>query len=493
MNLLHLFKKRAVAVLFFSSFLIFSNTVLFDEGATNFPSVFHSVLDNGLELFVVENSAAPLADIHIAARCGAVSQSSSNAGLFHLYEHMLFKGNSKYENEAACTKAQNKMGAVDSNAYTSVDIVNYYFTVPSSQVKNGLEFWSLAVRTPKFDEKELKNEIEVVLSEINGNFSNPAYIRYRGLIKQLFPECPWALDAAGNPDVVKNATPQQMFSIQGEYYVPENSAVFVGGDVHHEEIYEAVKEIFGDWKRSKTPLKKIVPPSKNPFPSIKKCVFVDPGASDGLIQAGFYLRGPDGETDSADTYAADVWTSLCQNPESLFTKSLIAEKSLSIPASDYSAAYYNTARASGLIGMNVAMLNSDSSSPVKKSEAFLNLLQKKIIPAMTDKNQFFNDDSIKSVIRQLADARIYQLETSSDVLSELISSWSTCGSDYFFTYDDKIAGVTEDDVVSFVRKYILNKSGILIVSVSPNLWEKYSQEFKNAGFFQITSENNSWY
>ena len=55
--------------------------------ASSIPGLTHYVLDNGLELFVIENHNVPLATIQIAFRTGAISQDATNCGLFHLYEH----------------------------------------------------------------------------------------------------------------------------------------------------------------------------------------------------------------------------------------------------------------------------------------------------------------------------------------------------------------------------------------------------------------------
>ena len=156
--------------------------------STSIPGLYRYHLDNGLELFVAENDAAPLAYIEIAVRAGAVTQNPKNAGLFHLYEHMMFKGNERYENQEAFTEAGNEMGQIDQNGSTGIDRVNYFFTIPADLVRSGLEFWSYAVRTPKIDEIELENEKAVVLSEITGNFSDPARIRFAGLCKSLFPK-----------------------------------------------------------------------------------------------------------------------------------------------------------------------------------------------------------------------------------------------------------------------------------------------------------------
>lgn len=478
---------------FIFSILIFTfQFSVIHSQSTNLSGVYRYKLDNGLELFVAENSAAPLAYVEIAVRAGSVAHTPETAGFFHLYEHMLFKGNAKYANQVEFTEAMNKMGEIDHNGTTSIDRVNYFFTIPSSQVKNGLEFWSYAVRTPKLDEKELENEKKVVLSEIEADFSNPSKICSSGLMRALFPACPWRLDPGGNPDVVRNATVADLKKMQSLFYVPENSAVFVGGDVHHDEIYEYVKEIYGDWKRSENPVPDYGVPSKSPVAKTEKYVFVNPGSSDSIISAGLYLRGPDGESDAGDTYAADVWSNMASNPSGAFAKTFTSEKSLGIPDSDYVGGFYSTRRASGMIGISAAMLSSGDLSPLEKSEKLLSVIDTKLVPMMQDKSRFFDEKTLKTVVGQLEDSRIYELESAEALVSNISSVWASVSADYFFSYDENIARVTEDDVVSFVNKYIAGKNGVFLVTVSPGLWQKYSADFTKAGYKQITAENAFW-
>lgn len=484
-------RMKNLRKIFLAAFFLAILPFLFAE-ETGYAGVYRYTLDNGLELFVAENPAAPLAYVEIAVRAGSVAHTPETAGLFHLYEHMLFKGNAKYADQAEFTEAMNKMGEIDHNGTTSIDRVNYFFTVPSSQVKNGLEFWSYAVRTPKLDEKELENEKKVVLSEIEADFSNPSKICSSGLMKALFPACPWRLDPGGNPDVVKNAAAADLRKMQSLFYVPENSAVFVGGDVHHEEIYEYVKEIYGGWEKSDSPAPSFGVPSKNPVSKTEKYVFVNPGSSDSIISAGLYLRGPDGETDAGDTYAADVWSSMASNPSGAFSKIFTAEKSLGIPDSDYAGGFYSTRRASGMIGISAAMLNDGNLTPLEKSERLLSVIDEKLVPMMLDKSKFFDEKTLRTVVGQLEDRRIYELESAEALVSNISSVWASVGADYFFSYDKNIAGVTEDDVVSFVGKYIAGKNGVYLVTVSPGLWRKYSDDFTKAGYKQITAENAFW-
>lgn len=502
-----LFNFKKFSLLSFFLFLSFAFAEI-----TSVPGLYRYKLDNGLELFVAENSAAPLAYIEIAVRAGAVTQTPKNAGLFHLYEHMMFKGNSKYANQDEFNNAANLLGQIDQNGSTDLDRVNYYFTIPASMVKRGIEFWSYAIRTPKLDEQELENEKAVVLAEINADFTSPAHIRSAALFKTMFPNSPWRQSPSGSPVVIQNASADTLREIQERYYVPENSALFVGGDVNHDEVYSYVKEIFSDWQNPEARHPFELPDTKEPLSSDKKMVFVDPGLSDNMIQAAYYLRGPDGQTDAADTHFADVWTSLANNPGGNFIKTFLSAKELGIPEADYIGVLYTTQRVSGIVSFSAAMLLDDSDvpvdinygfgnihaftkknlNPVEKTDAYLSLLKDKAIPEMTNKELFFKDNSINFVIQQLADARIYELESAKAILASLSYFWASCGSDYFFSYDQNIARVTEDNVVSFVQNYFQNKNGAFIVSVSPRIFSQYKSAFKSHGYEEITALNAFW-
>ena len=122
------------------------------------PGLSTYVLDNGLEVFVLENHVVPLVTIQLTFRCGAIAQSRETAGLFHLYEHMLFKGNEVYRDQSDFKTAMKELGVGSWNGGTSTEYVTYYFTIPSEKMKKGIEFWANAVRYPLLDPEELEIE-----------------------------------------------------------------------------------------------------------------------------------------------------------------------------------------------------------------------------------------------------------------------------------------------------------------------------------------------
>lgn len=470
-------------------FVLFSSIPFFVTAAeTPVPHLYRYTLDNGLDVFVAENHSVPLVTIEIAVKCGAFTQTPQTAGLFHLYEHMMFKGNALYKNAAAVTRALSQMGVAEWNGSTGVECVNYYFTVPSSCLEEGLRFWNAAVREPLLDKKELENEKNVVLSEIRGNFSNPARILSAAKCKALFSDAPWKLDSGGSETVVEEATVSQLKKIQKTYYIPNNSAVFVGGDVQPDEVYALVKQIFGSWKRGKNPFAGgIARHSRSPFE--KPALFVMPyeRLSPQLAQVEVIWRGPDAEFDRDDTYAADVFSEQLSNPDGIFVSSFVHDGYIGIPDADYVWGGYPTSRQCGLFSVG-AMLTSPEEELAARAVYFMEKL-----PAVFADAARIEQSAVDNTVRSITDANIYANETASGMLGTLRFWWICADEEYYYSYTDRISRVTSDALSDFVETYFTAKNPLLTVLVNPDVYETIKEQFMEKGFAEVSADNAFWF
>jgi len=244
--------------------------------------VAHRTLANGLEVFVVQNSAVPLATVCLAFRGGASAQTPETAGLFHLYEHMLFAANEKYPNQAAFTAALKRMGVSNWNGATSSEYINYYITVPSDRVEQGVEFWSWAVRKPVFDAAKLEAEKDVVINEIRGYHTDPNHIMENALESRMFPLAPWRKNIDGPEENIDAATPAQLESLRRSWYIPRNTALMIGGDVAPERGFALAEKWFGDWSGGDRPA--LAEPPQGPIPGGISLVYPDDNYYDGVGQ-----------------------------------------------------------------------------------------------------------------------------------------------------------------------------------------------------------------
>ena len=481
--------KRAVlcaAVIVFSVFALSAEK-------TPVENVYHYTLNNGLNVYVIENHAAPLAYIEIAVKAGGIAQTPQNAGLFHLYEHMMFKGNSKYRDAAAVQRAISDMGVPNWNGMTSAECVNYFFTVPSKLLRDGMEFWSYAIREPLLDPAEFETEKKVVLSEIEGGLSDPDTIYSNDLRKTLFPKYPWRTDAAGAPDVVRNATIDQIKAIQKEYYIPNNAALFVGGDVNPDEVYKLAQDLYGSWQRGSDPwVKPLDPQLDEPLPHVTYQVMPYDKISPQIAQISVMFRGPDAGRDVASTYSADVTGYLFQDPQGVYVKTMMDTKEIGIPDQQYVWEGYQTTRATSILNFGSLVTDPERNLP-QRTQLFLTTITDKIVPQILGNKNMFTKPQFDRIHQKMKDNWINDSETAAQIKGNLRFWWITASDDYYYHYVENMMKVDKKGVDGFLTKYISGKNALVTVLVNPSVYEQQKKAFADAGFTEITKDTAFWY
>src|SRR6185503_6985605 len=95
-----------------------------------------------------------------------------------------------------------------------------------------LQFMEDAARYPLFQMDELVRERPVVIGEFDRNEASPFFQLFRATGTLLFsPQFYSHKNTIGNRSVILSTTPEQMKTIQMRYYVPNNSALIIAGDV----------------------------------------------------------------------------------------------------------------------------------------------------------------------------------------------------------------------------------------------------------------------
>lgn len=467
--------------IFFALILCFFAVCLAFAEKTPVKSLFHYELENGLSLFVAENHSVPLSYIEIAVRCGAYTQNSQNAGLFHLYEHMMFKGNSLYKDAASVNRALSDMGVSEWNGSTGLECVNYYFTVPSDMTEKGLEFWSYAIRNPLLEKSEFEAEKKVVISEINGSAEEPSRILMEARNNLLFSDAPYTMSPSGTESSVKNATLKQLKTIQKTFYVPNNSAVFVGGDVNPDEVFAMVEKIFGSWKKGKNPFADgMIRHSDEPFTSAVFRVMPYEKISDQLAQILVDFRGPDAAYDVEDTFPVDVLSNLMANPSGVFRQSFANDETLGIPDSEYVGGSYQTRKTCGILSFYAVVVQPELDLAVR-AKYFAN----KIPEILEDTAKTADKNQISKICERLEDDNIITGQTAEGLLGTLRFWWSVCDENYYYSYNQKMSEVTDFSLLDFVEKYVSGKNPLVTVLVSPTVYEKTKSDFAQAGFEEI--------
>jgi len=407
------------------------------------------VLPNGLEVMAVENRFVPIVTIELAVRNGSFTEGPEYAGLSHLYEHMFFKANSEYKSSEEFISRLGTLGILY-NASTREEVVNYYFTLPVSNLEKGMEVMSDAVQFPYFDEAELEREREVVLGEFDRQESSPLFAFDRVLDSLIWGDHVVRKQPIGQRAVIQSATPEKMRTIQKKYYLPNNSLLIVAGDIDSATVYRLARKYFSSWKEGPDPFKNDPPPMAHPL--MKKTFAQVPSPLD-LAVIEYRWHGPSVGIDNAATYAADVFIYILAQQQSRFQRRLVESG-----VCDGAGFNYYTQRYVGPISLQV------SCKPENIRRALDAVWQE--IQAF-DAADYFTDEELETSKESLRMRSLYESEETSDWVHTPAFWWSTTGLDYYTGYIDNLARVTRADIQRFVRQYIKDKNYVLGVTSNP--------------------------
>jgi len=405
-------------------------------------------LDNGLTIVAISDPSLPIATVELAVRHGAFAENEEFNGLSHLYEHMCFKANETLPNQEAFLQRRRELGIVF-NGTTSTERVNYFFTLPSDRLKPGLEFMSDAVRTPLFKKSEFAKEKKVVLSEYNRAESSPSFRLRQQMRDAMWGELAHRKHVLGNRDVIKNATIEQMKEIQRTYYVPNNAAVLIAGDITPEKAFDLGKTVFGDWKRGDDPFDAHPVPEHKPL-SESKFVVAEGDVSVPTVQFGF--QGPSVDEDPDMTYAADVLSFVVGQSTSRFHKRLVDDG----PTLGVGFSYF-TQRHTGPIYAS-AEANADN-----LKQAIHDLYVE--LNRLTDPD-YFTDEQLENAKTILATRELYSREKTSSYAQTVSFWWAVDGIEYYRDYVSNLRDVTRQDIKEYIQRYIVNKPYALGVLVN---------------------------
>lgn len=418
------------------------------------PDNFHyTTLKNGLEVLVIEDASVPLATIEIVVRNGAYCEPPEYDGLSHLYEHMFFKANKDYPSQEAFMDRVNELG-IAFNGTTSNERVNYFVTLSSGKVQEGLEFMNSAIRYPLFLEEEQKKENPVVDGEFQRAESNPVFFLLKDMDKHLWGEHYSRKNTIGDHDIIMTATKEKMVTIKDKYYHPNNSMLVVAGDVRARDIFKLAKEVFGDWEPAPfDPFNKWPIPEFEPLEADDAFITVNENATIPIVMYGYH--GPDTRNDIEATYAADVFSYILQQAGSRLQRELVDEGlALQVGVS------YATLKHVGPIQIFLVP------NPTRVDEAIAKLEEH--IAQWADPD-YFTDEQLATAKSLLAIDDAYGKEKTSDFVHTVTYWWASASIDYYVNYVDNLQKVTREDIQRYVNTYIIDQPRAKGILLSPEM------------------------
>ena len=252
-------------------------------------------LKNGLKVYLSVNKEEPKIQTYIAVRTGSKNDPAETTGLAHYLEHLMFKGTKqfgttdpeaeaplldeieqRYEEYRTLTdetlrrqkyheidsvsqlaakyfipneydKLMAAIGAEGSNAFTSNDVTCYIENIPANEIEN----WA-KIQSDRFQNMVIRGfhtELESVYEEYNIGLGSDSNKQYEALMAKLFPGHPYGTQTTiGTQQHLKNPSITNIKNYFAHWYVPNNVAICMAGDLDPDKTMAILEQYFGEWQ-----------------------------------------------------------------------------------------------------------------------------------------------------------------------------------------------------------------------------------------------------
>jgi predicted Zn-dependent peptidase len=308
-------------------------------------------LPNGLQVYVWEDANMSEVFGMVAVNVGSKEEPEEYTGLAHYLEHLMFKGTDKigtldwekekplYEQiiakyderaqttdpagrdalakeinqlsiQAAQVNMPNEMEYLIQNiagqyvnAFTSYDETVYFNAFPAGEIYKWLELYCERFKNPVF--RNFQAELETVYEEYNRGQDGQGTRESEFIMETLFPGHPYSRSIIGLPEHLKNPQLSKLIEFYETWYVPNNMALILIGNVQTNQLVSMIRATFGQLQSKPLPERK-----QYPEPVIKGRKEVSAKLS---RYPQLHLSFPGIAASDQDLIALDICTSILSN------------------------------------------------------------------------------------------------------------------------------------------------------------------------------------
>jgi zinc protease len=201
-------------------------------------------LQNGLEVLLLRDAAAPVVAYQTWYRVGSRHEMPGRTGLAHLFEHLMFN----QTEHLAAGEFDRRMEAVggETNAATWVDWTFYKDNLPAAQLELAVTLEADRMHCLTLTERQVESEREVVASErrlrveddVDGFLSEE-------LFRRAFTRHPYHWPTIGWMEDIMAITPADCVAFYRAYYAPNNATLVICGDIDPARTLALVDAAYG--------------------------------------------------------------------------------------------------------------------------------------------------------------------------------------------------------------------------------------------------------
>lgn len=440
------------------------------------------VLPSGQHLYVKEDHDQPIVTLDTWVTTGSVNEVTTNNGVSHFLEHLIFKGTDEYKTGEIDRLLESK--GAKFNAATSDDFTHYYITTATPYFEEALKLHASMLNRATIPVDELNRERKVVQEEINRATDNPNHKRFDALSKLLYGNHGYGLDTLGPKSNIANIPREAILGYYQHWYQPKNFHTVIVGDVNPEQVKVWVEKLFSSTASATTgtalteKVGQYTPPVVNApvFGSVPKTkVIIDPSVTQSYLTLG--IPGPSIEQ-REDVFPLDVAMNVLGAGKSSRLYSVLHEEKpmvLSVSSGNMTQKY------SGILFVDAEMKPENRAAVKDEILKQLNRLKKEGVTP---------EELTKAKTQAIKDF-IFHNEATEGVANTIGYNVSIGKLTDYTDYVNNIQKVTQADVIKALNTYLDFKKAILVELLPPTKTPVAKLESDNLKWLSSANKSTS--
>ena len=439
-------------------------------------------LENGMQVFLLEDPSDAQVHIEYSCRAGFSSQTQSTCGFFKLFTRLIKAGNPKLDfTDVQCNS----------------DSSRYFIEASPSELNDILFNLSDAVFSPDFSDELLKDELNLLKKEINDSADTMSLYINAAIDSRVFSDAPWKHDSGIYPPLFKKTTEKTarviIKEISEQWYTPKNSALFISGNINSERTLLMLRNSFGRFYSSfRTPSEK---PSL-PLNRQRKYVMHSSEISSDLTQIVIQYT-------MLDMEQSDLLALALGYEGSLFKQQVLSFDELNIPGDEYINVSAAHKKDSSRLIIQTLLQPPENKKAAAATNSFkqtsLFLKQLDLIPHIVNPAEFeYAKNQLEYSLKRIASVPSELMETLSSfwALQPYYRADEADSEDYGSQTARQLM-----DRPQKLRQQSLTESLMTLSSEEPFIfviinskdYKANKKAYTAAGFEEINEKNASWY
>ncbi len=195
-------------------------------------------LENGIRIVTERMPFVRSVSIGVWVKAGTIDETTSNNGISHFLEHLLFKGTTSKSAMEIASSLESLGGSL--NGSTGKEFSVYSAQVLDENTDVAIDVLSDLIQNPRFDEKDIELEKNVVIAEINHAQEDPEELLMDLFYQKMFPDHPLGYFIYGSKENVQSFSRDDLALYRESLYTSNHLIFAAAGNIDHETFVDLV-------------------------------------------------------------------------------------------------------------------------------------------------------------------------------------------------------------------------------------------------------------